>query len=65
MSWNKDRELKMPTSRSYAGNDLGSRVARYILNTKNNYSNMDTIDRTPKKGVTTGRNNPRGARGAR
>lgn len=56
----------MPTMRSYVGNDLGSRVARTILDTKHNYSRAaDRVTAHPKVGVTQGRNNPRGAKGAR
>lgn len=57
---------KMPTMKSYVGNDLGSRVARTILDTKYNYSRAaDRVTAHPKVGVTQGRNNPRGAKGAR
>ncbi|MEK9751514.1 MAG: hypothetical protein VW236_08190 [Flavobacteriaceae bacterium] len=58
-------KYKMPTEKSYVGDDLGSRVARYILNKRNNYKNMGNLEKAPKVGVTTGRNNPRGAKGAR
>jgi len=57
---------KMPTKKSYIGNDIGSRIARTLLNTSNNYSQMgDKVVDTAKTGATKGRNNPRGARGAR
>ncbi len=57
---------KMPTKKSYVGNDIGSRIARTILDTSNNYSQMgDRVVAPAKAGATKGRNNPRGARGAR
>lgn len=60
------KKLKMPTPKSYPGNDIGSRVARSILSTDKNASELaKQHSRTPKVGVTTGRNNPRGAKGAR
>ena len=59
-------DYKMPTKKSYVGNDMGSRIARYILDTSNNYSQMGSkFPKANKTGVTTGRNNPRGAKGAR
>ena len=60
------KNFKMPTPKSYPGNDIGSRIARSALSTDKNYSNLaEQHSQKPKTGVTTGRNNPRGARGAR
>ena len=59
-------DFKLPTKKSYVGNDIGSRIARSVLSTDKNYSNLaKQHSQKPKTGVTTGRNNPRGARGAR
>lgn len=58
--------FKMPTKKSYVGNDIGSRIARSVLDTSSNYSEMGNRVVAPDKtGVTKGRNNPRGAKGAR
>lgn len=57
--------FKMPTKKSYVGNDIGSRVARTILDTSNNYRNMGDLEKSPKTSAKKGRNNPRGAKGAR
>jgi hypothetical protein len=56
---------KMPTKKSYVGDDMGSRIARMILDTSKNYKNMGNTEKTPKTNATKGRNNPRGAKGAR
>jgi len=59
-------EYKMPTPKSYVGNDFGSRMARYILSQKRNYRNMGNyLNPISKESATKGRNNPRGAKGAR
>tara|TARA_S200002703_G_scaffold133809_1_gene122067 strand:- start:286 stop:471 length:186 start_codon:yes stop_codon:yes gene_type:complete len=59
-------DFKMPTKKSYVGNDIGSRVARTILDTSKNYSQMgDRVVAPAKTNATKGRNNPRGAKGAR
>jgi hypothetical protein len=59
-------DYKMPTKKSYVGNDMGSRIARRILDTSNNYSQMDSnFSKSNKTGVKAGRNNARGAKGAR
>lgn len=58
--------FKMPTKKSYVGNDIGSRVARTILDDRFNYSRAASEAVGPNKATATkGRNNPRGAKGAR
>lgn len=56
---------KMPTKKSYIGDDMGSRIARMILDTSKNYKNMGDVEKSPKTSAIKGRNNPRGAKGAR
>jgi len=56
---------KMPTKKSYVGDDIGSRIARMMLDTSNNYKNMGNLSKPQKTNATKGRNNPRGAKGAR
>jgi hypothetical protein len=55
----------MPTKKSYVGDDMGSRIARMILDTSKNYKNMGNLEKSPKTSATKGRNSPRGAKGAR
>ena len=56
---------KMPTKKSYPGDDIGSRIARMLLDTGNNYKNMGNLSKSEKTNATKGRNNPRGAKGVR
>lgn len=59
-------KAKMPTPKDYPGSGIGDRFARSALSTDRNYSNMgDRFGSSQSSGVTTGRNNPRGAKGAR
>jgi hypothetical protein len=42
---------KMPTKKSYVGNDLGSKVARFILDTKRNFRKMGSVNRVKNFGM--------------
>ena len=52
-------DFKMPTGKSYIGNDIGSRMARHILDTRKNYRNMGNVQKSKLAGATKGRNKPR------
>lgn len=60
------KDFKFPTVKSYVGNDIGSRIARSMLRTDRNASELAKVySQEPVAGVKKGRNNPRGAKGAR